>query len=86
MSKLVSYLSYKPSNLKEFLRDFLPDPLVETFDVEHYGWIPRLLSKESGSEGTLTTVIRIMHKPKHFRTKNKCFVLGCEFIPPKNKN
>lgn len=54
MSKLVSYLSYKPSNLKEFLRDFLPDPLVETFDVEHYGWIPRLLSKESGSEGTLT--------------------------------
>lgn len=54
ISRLDSYLSYKPANLKEFLRDFLPKSLAETFDVEHYGWIPRLLSKESGSEGTLT--------------------------------
>lgn len=53
ISKLTEYLTKKPINLKEYLNDFLPNSLVKTFDIDHYGWIPRLLGKEKGKEGTL---------------------------------
>ena len=53
VSALERYLTGKPDNLKNYLQDFLPDTLVNYFDVENYGWLPRLLSKEKDQEGTL---------------------------------
>ena len=54
---LESYLELKPDNLKNYLEDFLPASLARTFDVEHYGWIPRLMNKEKGMEGTLVRAV-----------------------------
>lgn len=53
LSLFESYLARKPENLKQYLNDFLPNSLAERFDVEHFGWIPRLMSREKENEGTM---------------------------------
>lgn len=44
------YLDGRPENLREFLKDFLPAELIQKYDVEHFGWVNRLL----GETGVLT--------------------------------
>lgn len=48
-----NYLKGKPENLKLFLTDFLPDELVQKYDIEHFGWVMKLLEER----GTLTRAV-----------------------------
>ena len=57
IDQLEHYLSEKPENLKEYLKDFLPASLVTSFDIEHYGWVFRLLSNDSDDYGVLTRAV-----------------------------
>lgn len=50
---LKDYLASPPENLKRFLKEFLPEELVQKYDVEHFGWVYRLLEKH----GALTRAI-----------------------------
>ena len=54
IDRLEDYLQNKPENLKNYLKDFLPEPLVSSFDIEHFGWIFRLLNDSSDHKGVLT--------------------------------
>ena len=46
--KMEEYLKEKPKNLSLFLKTFLPENLVEKFDVNGFGWISRFI----GQDGT----------------------------------
>ena len=54
IQELGKYLAGKPENLKQYLSDFLPPVLVTNFDIDHFGWVFRLLNDEKGKEGVLT--------------------------------
>ena len=43
---LSTYLNSKPDNLRKYLEDFLPELLVQRFDVDNFGWTMKLFSPE----------------------------------------
>lgn len=45
-----AYLKSEPEDLKQNLRDFLPQNLIRLFDVDHFGWVQGLI----GEDGALT--------------------------------
>lgn len=49
VDKFVAYLETQPEDLKQYLKDFLPEGLAREFDVDHFGWTQGLI----GSEGVL---------------------------------
>jgi ATP-dependent helicase YprA (DUF1998 family) len=51
------YLLSSPEKLKEFANKFLPKTLIDKFDVEHFGWLESLLSKDESNPGVLTKAI-----------------------------
>ena len=51
------YLKGKPTELKEYLVRFLPDVLVDKFDIKNYGWLDRLLSDDENNPGVLTKAV-----------------------------
>ena len=53
IQQLNQYLEAQPENLKQFLLEFLPKELSDRFQVENFGWIPKLL----GEQGVLTKAI-----------------------------
>ena len=53
LEKFVNYLEGKPANLKEYLQSFLPDVLVEKFEVAKFGWVDSLI----GENGSLTKAV-----------------------------
>lgn len=57
IEELRYYLDERPQNLKEYIKDFLPDVLVKTFDVENYSWLFRLLDDNETQPGVLTRAI-----------------------------
>ena len=57
IEELQNYLEGKPQNLKEYIKDFLPDELVKTFDVENYSWVFRLLNNDDAQSGVLTRAV-----------------------------
>lgn len=57
VKKFTKYLNSKPEDLKQYLRRFLPNPLVERFDIENYGWLERLLGTEENNPGVLTKAV-----------------------------
>ena len=60
---LGKYLAGKPENLKQYLSDFLPPVLVTNFDIDHFGWVFRLLNDEKGKEGVLTrAAVEYLHE------------------------
>ena len=54
IDEFIQYLDTKPSDLKEFIKDFLPNQLVETFGVDSFGWVKQLIGTDSEMPGTLT--------------------------------
>lgn len=50
---LKEYIASNPQNLKQFLKNFLPEELVQKYDVEHFGWAFKLLE----DQGTLTRAV-----------------------------
>ncbi|MDF2800399.1 MAG: helicase [Anaerocolumna sp.] len=52
-----SYLCSFPEELKNFLSRFLPDSLIRKFEIDRFGWINGLMSKDDGREGALTKAI-----------------------------
>lgn len=57
IEELKHYLDSKPQNLKEYIKDFLPNVLVEVFDVENYSWVCKLLNDNEMQIGVLTRAI-----------------------------
>ncbi|NCB42795.1 MAG: DEAD/DEAH box helicase [Clostridia bacterium] len=53
-----NYLLLKPDELRKYLIRFLPDKLSIVFDVQNFGWVNNLISKESGVEGLFIKAIR----------------------------
>lgn len=51
------YLLCNPEELKKFANDFLPKPLTSKFDIDNFGWLESLLSKDNSNPGVLTKAI-----------------------------
>ena len=58
ISEFAAYLLSKPDDLKHFIMDFLPNELVQLFDVTEFGWINTLIGKEAGKEGIFVKALR----------------------------
>lgn len=50
---LVNYIKSKPQDLKEFIKAFLPDRLIDSLDIENFGWIDRLIGTGEEEKGIL---------------------------------
>ena len=48
-----NYLRGRPEALKDFLRRFLPSRLCERFNVDSFGWVETLLSRDARDPGVL---------------------------------
>ncbi|OLR58524.1 hypothetical protein BHF70_02145 [Anaerostipes sp. 494a] len=53
LERLKEYLDTQPDNLKKFLIEFLPEELINKYDVEHFGWVLKLLEEK----GALTRAV-----------------------------
>ncbi len=52
-----NYLNSFPTDLKSYLKRFLPNVLANKFEIESFGWINRLISREDGKEGVFTKAV-----------------------------
>lgn len=50
---LVDYIKSKPQDLKKFIKAFLPEGLVQSLEVESFGWIDRLIGTDPAEKGVL---------------------------------
>lgn len=55
--KYKEYITSHPKQFKEFAKRFLPQSLVEKFDIENFGWVDKLLSKDEFDIGLLEKAI-----------------------------
>jgi hypothetical protein len=51
------YLNSYPEDLQKYLKRFLPATLARKFDIDSFGWIKGLMSKEEGREGVFTKAV-----------------------------
>ena len=51
------YLQSEPQDLKEYLKRFLPEELVQKYDVDTYGWLERLIGTDEENPGVLTKAV-----------------------------
>lgn len=49
----VDYLKEKPSDLKEYLKAFLPKELAAVFEIEKYGWLDGFIKETGEKKGIL---------------------------------
>lgn len=51
------YLYSNPQDLKEYIKDFLPDSLVDEYKIETFGWVDNLV----GERGVLTDALAVYY-------------------------
>ena len=58
IESFINYIESKPEDLKQFIKDFLPDSLIDIFGVEDFGWVSGLVDLDGSDTGLLTQALR----------------------------